>query len=183
MRGLAINIIGIMLIAITGVAILLMYISGPLSTTVNTAFCYFSNYLGISPDFCENNQGLSKTVKFDRNSEEELARYISAYSILCWKEATKPLRKGDLICYQIFIDKPVGIISEYNFTELMEAENGCDELQNSIIKDESGVEIEYSGYCGDRDEIKWDVSGNVIENQTLILIKYNTEQNQIVIKC
>ena len=141
MRGLAINIIGIMIIAITGVAILLMYISGPLSSTVNTTFCYFSDYLGISPDFCENKFGLSKNVKFDMDSEEDLARYLSAYSVLCWKEATEPLRRKDLICYQIFVDKPVGAVSESYFTELMEAENGCDELQNSIIKDKNGAEI------------------------------------------
>ncbi len=183
MKGFAINVIGIMIIALIGVAVLLIFISGSLSSTVNSAFCYFSNYIGISSDFCENKYELSEIIKLDVDSEEELARHISAYSILCWKEATKPLKRKDIVCYQIFLNKQVGKVSELDLTELMEAENGCDELQNSVIKDDWGTEIEYPGYCGDRDEIEWDVSGNVIENQTLILIKYNTEQNQIVIKC
>lgn len=183
MKGLAINVIGIMIIALVGVAVLLMFISGSMSSTVKSAFCYFSNYLDISPDFCENKYEPLKNIKLNVDSEEELARQLAAYSILCWKEATKPLKRKDIICYQIFLTKPVGKVSEYNLTKLMEAENGCDELQNSVIKDENGMKVDYPGYCGDRNEIEWDVSGNVIDNQTLILIKYNTERNQIVIKC
>jgi len=184
MKGLAINVVGIMIIALVGVAVLLMFISGSLSSMTNSAFCYFSKYIGISHSgICESKYSFSKTIKLNVDSKEELARYLGAYSILCWKEATKPLKKKDIICYQIFLNKPVGKVSEFDITHILETEGGCDELQNSIIKNETGAEIEYPGYCGDQDEICWNVSGNVIENQTLILIKYDTEQNQIVIKC
>jgi hypothetical protein len=112
--------------------------------------------------------------------DDEIANYIAAYSILCWQEANVKVTKNT-VCYQIILQTHPQSIDEDFFTYNMEKGNGCDILENSRVILPDGKEVDYDGYCGTHDNIVWDVSNNVIKEQSLILIKYDTKLNKIVI--
>ena len=62
----------------------------------------------------------------------------------------------------------------------MQREGGCDRLENSqfIDRDEN---LKYSN-CGTKNNIKWEIEGNVISDQRLILIKYDHSSKQIIVQ-
>ena len=94
----------------------------------------------------------------------------------------KSLKTKDTLCYNIKLETHPGPVSEYNMTYILETEGGCDIIENNVIIDESGQEVIYPGNCGEEDSIYWDVSGNVIVDQKLILIKYDEGSKRIVVK-
>jgi len=183
MKGMALDTIGFIIIALFGVILLIMFTSGSLGDFARNAFCYFyQNVFSKNLEMCRYQEGIPEEVILKPESVEDLSRSIAAYSILCWEDATKSLRTKDTNCYNIRIMTHPGNVSEFNITNILETENGCSILQNSRIVDEGGNEIEYSGVCGEEDRLKWDVYGNVISDQELILIKYSDSLKSIVIK-
>jgi len=183
MKGISLDVIGMVIIALAGIVLLLMFVKTPLYNLARNAFCYFYGLVSDEPtEWCEPKQTLPEPIDIYPETREELARELGAYSIMCWEEATKPFQKMDIVCYQLFLRKHPGKIFEFDVTELLEREGGCLVLQNSLIVNETGDVVVYPGDCGVEDQLGWDVSGNVIENQSLILIKYDVDEKQIVIK-
>jgi len=181
-KGIAIDIIGILIIGIIGVLVLLMFIQGPLSSLLKGTFCYFyQNVLQQKSEFCAKPLDHPEYVTISADTPEELARNIAAYSIVCWKEVTPSITK-DIVCYNLLLDKHPGKVTETLITQIMEREGGCSELENSKVVSESGTTIPYSGNCGTSDQIIWDVDGNFILNQSIVLIKYDLNLGKIVIK-
>lgn len=182
-KGIAIDIIGYMLIALAGISLLLLFISGSLRGLARNAFCFFYRVISDEEtELCKSEPTGGEMVELKPETREDLATYVGAYAIKCWEETNKPFMRKDKICYQLMLEKKPGKISELFFTQIFEQGRGCSVLWNSMIVDESGNYVQYPGECGDEDQIEWDVSGNVIENQSLILIKYNTISNKIIIK-
>ncbi|MGC9310208.1 MAG: hypothetical protein ACP5E4_00625 [Candidatus Aenigmatarchaeota archaeon] len=181
-KGLAIDLTGTMLIAIVGIGILILFVSGSLSKSVNQGFCFLANGIGIEPRWCEHRAFARETVDLEPLTKEDLAIELAAHSINCWMEAIKPKEKENFVCYEIFLKKHPGPVTEEDMTRVMEEEGGCEILQNFYIITESGTVIEYPGDCGDRDEIDWRVFDKVIDQQSLVRIEYDTASNKILIK-
>ena len=182
MKGLAIDTIGFIIIALVGVSLLIIFISGSLSDLGKNTFCYFyQNVLSKSSDICKQ-ETIPEEIRIKPESVDDFARNIAAYSILCWEDATKSLKTKDTNCYTIRIESHPGNISEFNVTYILETEGGCNKLENSKITNETGIEIDYPGDCSLNDELKWDIDGNVIYDQKLILIKYDDSKKKIIIK-
>jgi len=190
-KGIELNMIAIIVVGLVGIAVLLMILYGPISAMIKSTFCFFyENVLKQKADFCAYTTTSSDQVTICKSKAEEcthvaedddeIANYIAAYSILCWQEANVKVTKNT-ICYQIILRTHPYYIDEEFFTYNMEKGNGCEVLENSKIMSSDGEEVEYSGYCGTHDNIVWDVSNNVIKDQSLILIKYDTKLNKIVI--
>jgi hypothetical protein len=169
-----------------------MLLKGPIYDLINSTFCYFyQKILGQTADFCPQITEGPDTVRIcERKSgdceiivkdTEELTRNIVALSILCWKEK-RLTATNTTVCKTILLDTHPGKITEKSLTQLMEKEHGCEVLENSIIIADDGNPEAYTGDCGTKDSIFWDVSDNAIYNQTIILIKYDTNINKIVIK-
>jgi hypothetical protein len=190
-KGLEINIIAIITIGIVGIAVLLAFLYGPLSTMIKTTFCYFyENLLKQKSEMCKTTTIIApevticetKSERCDHAAEDvkEIVEYLAAYSILCWRETDVKIT-NNTICYQIFLETHPGDVNETFFTYVMEKERGCEVLQNSKVVLPDGTTVKYPGNCGTEDNLVWDVSGNVIKDQTLILIKYDMKLRKIVI--
>ena len=181
-KGIEMDIIGILIIGIVGVFILLLFVQGPLSTLLKGTFCYFYlNILQQKSDFCQKPLDQPQYATISADTPEELARDIAAYSIVCWKEVDPTIKK-DIVCYNLLLDKHPGKVTETLMTQIMEKEGGCSELENSMVLMEDGTTVQYSGNCGSSDQIVWDVSGNFIQDQSIILIKYDLSLGKIVVK-
>ena len=183
MKGMTLETIGFVIIALFGIFMLILFISGSLDELIGNSFCYFYRKFGLgSSDMCKPKENIPEEVVLIPESGNDLARGIAAYSILCWKESTKSLKTKDTTCYRVIIENHPENVSEFNVTNILENEGGCDILENSMIVNESGDQIGYSGYCGENDNLVWEIYGNVIYDQKLILIKYSDELKKIVIK-
>jgi hypothetical protein len=181
-KGIETDLIGTMLIALAGVAILLLFVTGTLQSSVNQGFCYLAGSIGMELNWCEPPSPAREVITISPFTPEELAVELAAYSILCWEESVKPIDKDEVVCYEIRIERRPGPVSEYNLTKALEDGGGCHLLQNYIIIDENGAEIEYDGNCGDKDEISWQIYDHVIDEETFVRIIYDTKANQIAIR-
>jgi len=181
MKGMELETIFIILIALISISLLFIFVSGPLKDLGKNIFCFFyQNILQQKHEACEPSGTYGKSEKISPSTREELARYIAAYSIVCWKNAK--FEKGEyILCFSIELEKNPGEITEKDVTSIMENEGGCKILENSIIKDINGNEVSYDGNCGDEDQIDWNVYGNYIKDQKLITILYDKKENKIVI--
>jgi hypothetical protein len=187
-KGIELDMMGYLTIGIVGIIVLLMFLVGPFSNAMKKTFCFFyETTLKQTSDFCKgfNQPPLSVSVckqgcQQSAENREELARLIAAYAITCWNDQRTKVFNST-ICTSLFVQDTYGTITEDYITGIMEKEGGCDILENSMVVNPNGQLVNYSGNCGGNDNIVWQVSGNVITDQQLILIKYDTDQNKIVI--
>lgn len=187
-KGIEIDMIGYITIGIVGIVVLLMFLVGPFSDTMKKTFCFFyENTLKQTSDFCKAvnrpiesisicQHGCDQTVA----NREDFARLIAAYAITCWQQQRIQV-SNSTVCYNLYVQDSYGLVSEDYMTSIMEKEGGCDVLENSMVVSPTGQLVPYAGNCGQNDNIVWQVSGNVLNDQQLILIKYDTNQNKIVI--
>jgi len=186
------DIIAYFIIAIAGIALLLILLSGPLSSLTKNTFCFFyQKMLHLESYYCKPEVPPSKQVNVCSKagedcdevatSAEEVARIIASYAIACW-QTERSAATERVQCYNLFLETHPGAVTEMIMTQVMERENACKALENSKVVDDKGVLIDYVGDCGSSDNIAWDVSGNVLSTQTLVSIKYDRTQNKIVIK-
>lgn len=182
MKGFELDIVGVMLISLVGIGILLLFVSGTLRDSISEGFCYLTQKVGIQMNWCRPQGIPKKAIEVEYKTVNDMGVNLAAYSLKCWMEASKSENKKDTVCYELFLKKHPGNLSEEQLTKIMEDQGGCDILQNYMVVDESGKDVEYSGDCGDKDEIDWQIFGNLISDQALIRIEYDTTQNKIVIK-
>jgi hypothetical protein len=184
-KGIELNMIAYLIIGIIGVALLLIFIYGPLNMLIKNGFCYFyQGVLGQRSDFCGTIDKPPESVEIAPETKDELARYIAAYSILCWRDLRLAATES-IICNKLWLTTHPGDVTEENVTKILEMENGCNVLENSMVVDKTGNLVKYRGSCGLEDDIYWDVgssSGYVIGRQSLIEIKYDIDKNKIVVK-
>jgi hypothetical protein len=181
-KGIELDLVGTMLIAIVGIGILLAFVSGTVRESVNDGFCYLTQKIGMTPVGCLVAGSTDGVIDINPKTTNDLALNLATYSIKCWQETVKNDQKTNIICSELFLQNHPGKLTEEGFTKVMENGGGCQIIQNYMVIDEYGAPTEYSGDCGDQDQIEWKISGNVIENQSLIMIKYDTTANRIVIQ-
>jgi len=185
------DIIAYFIIAIAGIALLLILLSGPLSSLTKNTFCFFyQKMLRLESPYCKPPPPVRTVNVCSKAGEdcdevatsaEEVARIIASYAIACW-QTERSAATERVQCYNLFLETHPGAVTEMIMTQVMERENACKALENSKVVDDKGVLIDYVGDCGSSDNIVWDVSGNVLLQQTLVSIKYDRVQNKIVIK-
>ena len=181
-KGMEINLIGYLIIGIVGIAILLVFVSGPLTTLLRGTFCYFyTNVLQQKSDYCKIIQTGPEFITISANSQEDLARYVAVYAIKCWRDE-RPIVSKTITCFNLILGKHPGVVYEYDVTKIMEKEGGCSILENSKVIDQNGGLVKYSGNCGSMDNLVWTISGNAIIDQQLILIIYDTTLDKIVVQ-
>jgi len=180
-QDLPLNLIGYVLIGIIGIIVLIFFLQGPLTQLMTNTFCYFyQNVLGQQSSLCKKNVGSINTEYLSEDTTEGLARWIAVYSITCSRMSLQ-LSK-DIVCYDLILQKNPGKVSELMVTQLMENEGGCQALQNSRIVFENGTYGNYPGDCGTRDDLVWNVTGNVIDQQSIVLIKYDISLGKITVE-
>lgn len=181
-KGIEFDIMGLLIIGVVGIIILVFFVSGPLQTFMKGVFCYFYvNILQQQTSSCPTIASGTQFTTISANSVDELATNIAAYAIRCWKDEM-PVVTKQFTCFNLNIDKHPGPVYEYNVTKIMETQGGCSVLQNSMIVNENGTLVPYPGNCGSADDIQWNVSGNAIATQQLVLIIYDATIDKIIIQ-
>ncbi|MBD3155112.1 MAG: hypothetical protein GF368_00465 [Candidatus Aenigmarchaeota archaeon] len=151
MKGMALETIGFITIALIGVSVLIILVSGSLGSMSRNVFCYFyQNVFGKNIEMCEEKGNIPETLEIKPKDSEELARYIAAYSIKCWEDATKSLNTEDTNCFNLIIETgPFDPgVDEISVTDILLAEGGCSKLGNYNLNDN----------CGTEDQLRWEIS-------------------------
>ncbi|MFB6076016.1 MAG: hypothetical protein ABEK17_02630 [Candidatus Aenigmatarchaeota archaeon] len=187
-KGMALNIVVAIIIAIAGVSLLLLTMSGMLPDVSREAYC--SAYTGIItvlpspqeggprvPDYCLGDLKAKEKV-FNTVDSEKTARSIAASTIACWEKVEKMGIRENHTCFDMSFPNGVPKVSEKDITKVMEEEGGCRYLQNQVYYDSNG-QMGYSENCGDKDRIQWNVQDQKsLHGQKKVLIEYYEMQGQ-----
>ncbi|MCD6403405.1 MAG: hypothetical protein J7K98_03685, partial [Candidatus Aenigmarchaeota archaeon] len=160
MKGLALNTIGVLVIAMVSVLLLLSLVSGTLKDAANWLYCkvyikllgfFQGQELGSIPEVCKifylKNQ--AKEVEIKEGDNTIFSRKLLALIIACWKEAEIKGLYEDHPCYQIRIKTRVEDVTEKNVSDILINEDHCTSIENS----------DYG--CGYYNQILWKVDGAV----------------------
>jgi len=175
MKGLALETIVAAIIAIAGV-IIFLHLIGTFKNASNWFYCnifikiqsFFSGQRFSIPNVCKDYT--KEEVKIEEVSEIDnkiVSRMLLAYIISCWREAEMKGLNKDHSCYEIHFKRSVYDVSEFNVTKVLIEEDGCKSIENA----------DYG--CGAQDQILWKVYGEVIRDQKIILIRYNSKYDAV----
>ncbi|MFH7880987.1 MAG: hypothetical protein QXI09_03200 [Candidatus Aenigmatarchaeota archaeon] len=177
MKGLALEIVWGIIIAIASVLVFLSLITGTFQSAANWFYCnvylkilsFFNREMASIPENCKPiaRKWEVKIEKIRESDNKIFSRILLAYIIACWKEAEiKGLYKTHP-CYELHLLNEVEDVTEYNVSQILIREDHCTSIENS----------DYG--CGEKDQIVWNVEGGIIRNQKIILIEYNHEKDAV----
>jgi len=165
MKGLALETVVALMIGMASLLVLLMLFSGSFKPAANWFYCnLYYKFVAVfnpkisMPEYC--NPKSIETVEIKESDNLAFSRILLSYIIACWKKAEATGLKSQP-CYELKLLNPVDDVTEYNVTQVLIKEDHCQSIENS----------DYG--CGTQDNIVWKVAGDVINEQTIILIEYN----------
>jgi hypothetical protein len=175
MKALALETIVAIIIALAGM-ITFLYLTGFFKNSSNWFYCnvflkiqslFYKNQISI-PDSCKNYiKEEVKVIELNETNNRIFSRILLAYIIDCWNEAEIRGLNKDHPCYEIHLENIVDNVTEANVTKVLIDEDRCISIENS----------DYG--CGIQNQIIWNVDGEVIRDQKIILIRYNSKENAI----
>lgn len=157
MKGLALDVIWALIIAIAGVTLFLALVTGTLKNAANWIYCdiylrivgFFGTGSSI-PESCKSNFDLAEKDKIVESDNKIVSRRLLAYIIKCWIDAeAKGLYKSHP-CYEIELTSNVDNVLESNVTDILLNEDHCKSIENS----------DYG--CGAFNQIIWSVDGPIV---------------------
>lgn len=178
MKGLALETIIGLIIAIVGVMVFLILI-GYLKISSNWFYCniywkiksfFLSKETGSIPEVCKGYSTASlKIERINEGDRKIFSRILLSYIIACWKESEiRGLYKSHP-CYELHLLKEVDNVDEESVSEILLNEDHCSSIENSDFG------------CGEKNQIIWLVENNFIRNQKIILIEYNGDLDAILV--
>lgn len=177
MKGLALDVVWGLVIAIVGVLVFLSLITGALRSAATWFYCDI--YLKISnffarqetasvPEICK--YSVKNHVKIEEIFEggnKNFSRRMLAYAIACWNDAEMAGLYETHPCYELHLMKNVDDVTEKNVSDILVKEDHCMSIENS----------DYG--CGAKNQIIWSVDGGIINDQKIIVVEYNGKENAI----
>jgi hypothetical protein len=165
MKGLELNIIFGIIIAIASVLLFLGLFTGTFKNAGNWIYCKI--YIGIlnffrgseSISIPESCKGIIDTratpVEIDDTNNKIFSRKLLSYIISCWNDAEVKGLYENHPCYAITTSGEVENVSEANVTEILIKEDRCKSIDNSDYNDILNYD------CGAKNQILWSVDGEV----------------------
>lgn len=160
MKGLALNVIWSIVIAIASVLLFLGIITGTLKNAANWFYCdiyikimnFFSGSgMASIPESCKSVvKGSVKTEVVNDEDNKIFSRKLLAYVIACWNEAEIKGLYESHPCYELRLLGNVENVSEKNVSDILLNEDHCKSIENA----------DYG--CGAKDQILWSVDGEII---------------------
>lgn len=179
MKGLALNVVWGLIIAIASVLVFLSLITGTFKNAANWFYCdvyikvisFFTNSeIASVPDTCRPTiKDHAKVETVEDTDNKIFSRKVLAYIIACWGEAEIKGIYESHPCYELRLSGRVENVSEENVTQILIKEDHCKSIENS----------DYG--CGAKNQILWDIDGGIINNQTIMLIEYNESSEAILV--
>lgn len=174
MKGLALNVIWGLIIAISGMLVFLFLVTGTFRSAANWFYCnvywkvasFFREEVSI-PEVCKGLRRVyAKLERIDETNNELFSRKLLAYIIACWKDAEMRGIYESHPCYELRLPGGVENVSEEDVTRILLKEDRCTSIENFPV-------------CGARDQIVWSVEGGLINDQRILLIEYNGEEQAV----
>lgn len=179
MKGLALNIVFGLIIALVGVVLLISLVTGNFQSAANWFYCnvyvnigsFFSGQETASvPENCRQNIDNNLKVEEIREQDNQIfSRELLSYIIACWKDAEIKKLYETHPCYELYLMKDVNNVTEENVSSILVNEDHCKSIENS----------DYG--CGSKNQILWNIGGDVISNQKIILIRYDNSTEGIMV--
>lgn len=165
MKGLELDIIFGIIIAMASVLLFLGLVTGTFKNAGNWLYCniymrilnFFSGSESLSiPESCKGIFATSATpVEINDTSNKIFSRKLLAYIISCWNDAEVKGLYESHPCYAVTTSDLVENVSEANVTEILIKENRCKSIENSDYNDILNYD------CGAKNQILWSVDGGV----------------------
>lgn len=172
MKGIALDSVFALIVAVGSLIVLISLFSTSIKPAGEWLYCnvYFKFTSIFShaspPDFCKPEEK-PEVIEVNETRNREFSRLLLSYIISCWQSAEVKGLYKDHACYELRLKNKVDDVTEKNVTDVLIQEDGC-------------VSIENSDYgCGEKNSILWEVSGEVINSQSLILIRYNAANDAV----
>ncbi|MCK4429023.1 MAG: hypothetical protein KAU95_01505 [Candidatus Aenigmarchaeota archaeon] len=174
-KGIALNYIIALVIAVTGVITFISLITGSLHGTTTAIYCNTyvklvnmvpSSEGPLIPEVCRE-KGPVHSESLEGSDNKKVSRKLLSYIISCWNNVDISHIEGNYTCYQLRLSGNIDDVTEENVSALLIIEDHCESIENS----------DYG--CGAKDQIIWDVSGDVLNTQKILLIMYDGEKEAI----
>ena len=177
-KGIGINVVVALVVALTGVLLFIGLITGTLQESLTMLYC--GSYIRIAglmpssenpsiPDVCVHGKPL-ETFKIDESDNKKVSRILLSYIISCWNKVENLRLDKDYACYELVLTETVDNVNEGNVSSILIKEDHCSSIENS----------DYG--CGAKDQIVWSVAGGVINTQKVLLIYYDYTNDCIMVK-
>lgn len=188
MKGLALEVVWSIIIAMVGVLIFLLLITGTFKNAANWFYCdiymkiinFFSGSgLASIPEQCKGVvKGESKREDVKDVDNKIFSRKLLAYIIACWNELEVKGLYESHPCYELRLSGNVENVSEENVSSILVNEDHCRSIENSDFNEI----LDYD--CGAKNQILWSVDGEVkslTRNDVATAINAFTEPTEIPI--
>lgn len=187
MRGLALNAVVVMIIAIVSLALLLMFFTGPFTQMLTDTFCFFNNNVfavmgvNVGKDVCSTEASCrGERILLESSDKQYVKSQFAARTLLCWRQK-QPSCGNVSICYEMILKSPLQEpLTEEEITQYLASEGACGVIENSRVYGITPPDKPYD--CGDEDLIVWRVPNVAIRDQSIVLITYDIANNRIVIR-
>jgi len=189
MKGLALEVVWGIIIAMVGVLIFLLLITGTFKNAANWFYCdiymkiinFFSGSgLASIPEQCKGVvKGESKREDVKDVDNKIFSRKLLAYIIACWNELEVKGLYESHPCYELRLSGNVENVSEENVSSILVNEDHCRSIENSDFN----AVLDYD--CGEKNQIIWSVDGSVTsltENNVTDTLNEFTEPEKIPIE-
>ena len=174
-KGIALNYVVALVIAVVGVVVFISLITGNLNNTTTAIYCNTyvkllnmmpSSEGPLVPEVCLEKVSV-QTSNLEGSNNKIVSRKLLSYIISCWNTVDISRIKGNHTCYELRLSGNIDNVTEQNVSTLLIREDHCESIENS----------DYG--CGAKDQIVWDVEGGVLNTQRILLIMYNSEKECI----
>ena len=159
-KGLALNTVWGLIIAMASVLLFLSLVTGTLRNAVNYVYCktfvriinfFAGSEMASIPEMCKPYITTHARVEEIKESDNRIvSRKLLSYIIACWKEAEIKGLYSSHPCYEIKLPGTVDNVTEANISKILIEEDRCMSIENS----------DYG--CGFYNQIIWSVDGKVV---------------------
>jgi len=177
-KGLEINLIWIVLLAVLSVVVLIGMTTQTFQPLAYRLYCdVYLKIVGIFshletsslPAYCKPNTGYEvQVVDINDQDNKIFSRNLLSYIISCWKETEIKENYKTHTCYELHPLKLVQDVTEESVTNILIKEDLCRSIENSDFG------------CGVMNQIIWNVDGSIINDQKIILIEYANETIRVI---
>src|SRR3989338_7945191 len=160
MKGIALEAVVIMIIAIVSLTLLLTFFLDPFRQMLTDTYCFFNDNVframgaTLGGDVCNSPVSCrGERVVLESNDKQYVQSQIAAHTLLCWRQKLPSC--GDAsVCYQMILKKQLqDPITEEDLTQYLSTQGACGVIENSRVYDITGTEKQFD--CGDEDLILW----------------------------
>lgn len=178
MKGLSLEVVIALILAVIGVTMFIALVTGNLAGATN--FIYCNTYVRITnlipsvegpntPEICSF-EGTVRTENLPDTDKKIFSRKLLAYIINCWNNVEQMKVEKDYSCYELKLSGQVDNVTEQDLSDILIKEDHCKSIENA----------DYG--CGAKDQILWDIDSGIITDQKVLLVKYNYDNDIILVK-